>query len=110
MDNNPTLTFTEEEYMALAHQKYQQLKALKAKPTFYDYEKLFEKIWLDLGRQVLEKSVGQVPSERRKKKMKMRFGDIQIANSELFSYHLNGFAISPYLQEKLVFLGQFEVY
>ena len=42
--------------------------------------------------------------------MKTRFGTIQIANSESFSSHLNGFGISPYLQEKLVFLGQFDVY
>lgn len=68
MDKNPTLTFTEEEYMALARQKYQQLKALKDKPTFYDYQKSFEQIWLDLGRQVLEKSGGPVPGDRRKKK------------------------------------------
>ena len=33
-----------------------------------------------------------------------------IANSHAFSHHPNGFGISPYLQEKLVFLGQFEVY
>ena len=39
-----------------------------------------------------------------------RYGQIQIANSESFSRHPNGFGISPYLQEKLVFLGQLEVY
>jgi len=33
-----------------------------------------------------------------------------VANSEPFSKHINGFGISPYLQEKLVFPGQFEVY
>jgi hypothetical protein len=42
--------------------------------------------------------------------MATRFGIIQIANSEPFSCHLNGFGISPFLQEKLVFLGQSEVY
>jgi hypothetical protein len=42
--------------------------------------------------------------------MTTRYGQIQIANSESFSQHLNGFGISPYLQEKLVFLGQLEVY
>jgi len=42
--------------------------------------------------------------------MKTRFGDIHIANSQVFSNHPNGFGISPYLQEKLVFLGQLEVY
>lgn len=42
--------------------------------------------------------------------MTTRYGQIQIANKEPFSCHLNGFGISPYLQEKLVFLGQLEVY
>ena len=42
--------------------------------------------------------------------MKTRFGNIHIANNQMFSVHPNGFGISPYLQEKLVFLGQFEVY
>ena len=68
MNKKPTLTFTEEEYIALARQKYNELKALKDKPTFYDYEKSFEEIWLDLGRQVLEKSLSRVPTDRRKKK------------------------------------------
>ena len=42
--------------------------------------------------------------------MATRFGKIEIANSESFSHHPNGFGISPFLQEKLVFLGQSEVY
>jgi hypothetical protein len=42
--------------------------------------------------------------------MTTRFGEIQISNSQPFSVHPNGFGISPYLQEKLVFLGQSEVY
>lgn len=45
-----------------------------------------------------------------KKKIMTRFGQIHIANNQVFSRHPNGFGISPYLQEKLVFLGQFEVY
>lgn len=42
--------------------------------------------------------------------MTTRYGQIQIANSEPFSRHPNGFIISPFLQEKLVLLGQLEVY
>ena len=42
--------------------------------------------------------------------MSTRYGQIQIANSEPFSRHLNGFGSSPYLQEKLVFPGQLETY
>ena len=42
--------------------------------------------------------------------MSTRYGQIEIANCEPFSCHLNGFGVSPYLQEKLVYLGQLEVY
>lgn len=42
--------------------------------------------------------------------MTTRYGQVEIANSEPFSRHPNGFGLSPYLQEKLVFLGQLEVY
>lgn len=59
---------TEDEYMALARQKYQELQQLKTQPTFYDYEKSFDSIWQDLGRQVLEKSLSNMPADRRKKK------------------------------------------
>jgi hypothetical protein len=59
---------TEDEYVALARQKYQDLQQLKSKPTFYDYEKSFDEIWRELGRQVLEKSLSDVPTDRRKKK------------------------------------------
>ena len=102
---------TEEEYITLARQKYQELQDLKGKPTFYDYEKSFDDIWQDLGRQVLEKTLSDVPQDRRKKKkMTTRYGKIYISNNEPFSNHPNGFGVSPYLQEKLIFLGQFEVY
>mgnify|MGYP001189126888 FL=1 len=59
---------TEDEYMALARQKYQELQQLKTQPTFYDYEKSFDELWQDLGRQVLEKSLSDLPADRRKKK------------------------------------------
>ena len=59
---------TKDEYIALAAQKYEDLQQLKSKPTFYDYEKSFDEIWQDLGRQVLEKSLSDVPADRRKKK------------------------------------------
>ena len=55
------------EYLALAEQKYTDLQALATQPTFYDYEKSFEAIWMELGRQVLERNVGPVPADRRKK-------------------------------------------
>ena len=86
MDNKPTLTFTEEDCMALVRQKYQ---ALESKPTFYDYEKSLEEIWQNLGRQVLEKSLSDVQAGWRKKRLMTRFGAGKIANSERFSQHPN---------------------
>ena len=59
---------TEQEYIALARQKYQELQNLKNEKSFYTYEKTFDEIWTDLGRQVLEKNLSEVPNDRRKKK------------------------------------------
>jgi hypothetical protein len=59
---------TEGEYLELSRQKYQALQELKSKSTFYDYEKSFVDIWQDLGRQVLEKSLSDVPKDGGKKK------------------------------------------
>ena len=42
--------------------------------------------------------------------MSSRYGVIEIANIEGFSHHSNGFGVSPYLQEQLVYLGQLETY
>jgi hypothetical protein len=59
---------TKEEFLKLAASRYDQIKALQKHETFYGYEKEFEQIWLDLGKEVLEDSLGEVPEERRKKK------------------------------------------
>jgi hypothetical protein len=41
-----------------------------------------------------------------KKKIKTKFGPIHVSNSQPFSVLPAGFGISPYLQEKLLYLGQ----
>jgi hypothetical protein len=64
-------------YIALARQKYQELQNLKKKNTFYDYEKMFVEIWTDLGRQVLQKNLCEVPADRRKKRMTTRSGKVK---------------------------------
>lgn len=59
---------SKDEYLALAEQKYDDLQQLKHKLSFYDYEKTFDQIWKNLGQQVLEKNLSDVPADRRKKK------------------------------------------
>lgn len=59
---------TEANFIALAQKRYAALQALNKIDNFYDYEKEFESIWRDLGREVLESNLSDVPADRRKKK------------------------------------------
>lgn len=100
-----------EEYLNLASEKWPELEQLKKEKRFYEYEKRFEEIWLELGRAVLENSIGSTGQDRRvKKKILTRFGKVSIKNSHPFSVPLNGFKISPYLQEQATFISQMEAY
>lgn len=61
---------TKQEFLDAAASRYDELQALnKNKGTdFYDYEVEFVRIWRDLGREVLEKNIGDLPMNKRKKK------------------------------------------
>lgn len=59
---------TEANFIALAQKRYSALQALNKIDNFYDYEKEFESIWRDLGREVLESNLSDIPADRRKKK------------------------------------------
>ncbi len=59
---------TKEEFLAVAASKYDQICQLKQHDNFYDYEVGFEQVMNEMGQQMLEKSLGQVPADRRKKK------------------------------------------
>jgi len=58
---------SKEEFLALAALKYEELSKLNEIKDFYTYEENFDTIWTDLGRQVLEKNLSEVPTDRRKK-------------------------------------------
>lgn len=59
---------TKEEFLAIAAQRYDALQSLNELDNFYDYEKQFVIIWKDLGREVLEKNISELPNDKRKKK------------------------------------------
>lgn len=59
---------TKEEYLAIASEKYDALQALNKLDNFYDYEKEFDKLLNELGRMLLEKNLGELSADRRKKK------------------------------------------
>ena len=58
---------TESNFVALAQKRYAALQALNKIDNFYDYEKEFELIWRDLGREVFESNLSDIPADRRKK-------------------------------------------
>ena len=60
-----------EAFLSLAASRYEELEKLGALDNFYDFEKLFDVIWQDLGREYLEKFLQEQKSnskERGKKK------------------------------------------
>ena len=59
---------TESEFIKIAKQKYQELRELKDEKSFYEYEKKFDELWVEFGRQTLEKSISKTTKDRRKKK------------------------------------------
>ncbi len=59
---------TKEAFLAVAAQRYDDLQSLNKLDNFYDYEKEFVSLWKELGREVLEKNLGELPRDKRKKK------------------------------------------
>jgi len=66
--NQKQPVMTKEEFLRIAGTRYDELQALNKLDNFYDYEKGFVSIWQSLGRSVLEKNIGELPNDKRKKK------------------------------------------
>ena len=56
------------EYLELAARRYDEFKELNKLDNFYDYEKQFVEILHELGREVLQKNLGPLSDDKRKKK------------------------------------------
>jgi hypothetical protein len=65
---------TKEEFLVLAAQRYDELQGLNKLDNFYDYEKEFVNLWKELGREVLERNIGALPQDKRKKKDAHHYG------------------------------------
>jgi hypothetical protein len=63
---NP-IKMSKEEFLALAASRYEALNKLNEIKDFYTYEATFDEIWTDLGQSVLERNIGKVGEDRRKK-------------------------------------------
>ena len=60
---------TKTEFLALASAQYESIAALENEESFYEYEKTFDRIWVEFGRQTLQASISELPENPRKKKL-----------------------------------------
>lgn len=58
---------TREDFLAIAGSRYDEMNKLNEIKDFHTYEQEFERIWIDLAREMLEKNISQTGSDRRKK-------------------------------------------
>lgn len=68
MGNQYPLLMTKQEFLDAAASRYDELQALNKITDFYDYEVEFVNIWRNLGKEVLEKNIGALSEDKRKKK------------------------------------------
>lgn len=60
---------TKEEFLAVAGEKWETIQKEKEGTTsFYDYEKAFDELWREFGRQAIEGTLAGKSKDRRKKK------------------------------------------
>ena len=59
---------TKEEFLQVCEARYDELRELGKLDSFYDYEKEFVSIWQGIGREILERNLGAVSRDKRKKK------------------------------------------
>lgn len=59
---------TKAEYLELASKRYDKFRELNKIDNFYDYEVQFVNILNELGREILEKNLGTLVQDKRKKK------------------------------------------
>jgi hypothetical protein len=66
---------SEEEFLEIAQKRYKEINSLNdGELNFYDYESAFSGIMDDLSRELLEKNISKVPTDRRKKKLSQNSG------------------------------------
>ncbi len=53
--------------MAIAATQYDKRQAVGKAPDFFTLEENFDKLWTEFGRVVLEKTIGEVAANHRKK-------------------------------------------
>jgi hypothetical protein len=110
---NKITDMSKEEYLSIAESYYAEFESLKKLPNFYDYEKSLVDLMQKLSRAFMENQLneGSVTQDRRKKKTLTRYGEISVLKSHDYMQGFkNGFGVSPYMQELMVYAGHLDSY
>jgi len=62
------IIMTKAEYLEVCSQRWEDIENLSNLKSFYDIEKNLDIIWMDLGSKILESTLGDIPTNHRKKK------------------------------------------
>jgi hypothetical protein len=81
----------------------------KPKSDGYVYEQSFLEVMQGLNEELLQLSVGELPTDRNKKNLVTQLGEITVAKGHLLEPTGN-FRQSPYLQDTALLLGQGQVF
>jgi hypothetical protein len=103
---------SKEEFLSIAECYYPEFESLKESSNFYDYEKSISEMMQKICCEYMEKQLneGSVSKDRRKKTL-TRYGEISISKSHQYmNDHKDGFGISPYMQELMVYAGHLDSY
>jgi len=61
---------TKSEFLEIASKRYDAIDASNKLDNFYDYEKEFVDILRQMGKEILEKNLGELPADKRKKNLR----------------------------------------
>jgi hypothetical protein len=73
---------------------------------FYTYEKEFVESFEEFENHLFEESLGKRTENRRKKKIKMKYGKVSLPHRSQYYETMKSKKHSPYLSEKLMYIGQ----
>ena len=92
-------------------QRLNDIENLKNSKDFYELEMLFDGIMKEMGNDLLSSLLESKSQDRRKKKLiKTIYGEVEVDKSLQVCQDLPSERTSPFLNEKLVYLGHLECY
>ena len=107
------MRLTKEDFLKMSEKLYDKMSVQldSEKQDFYNYASTLDELLTRYGQELLSESIsdGEI-SERKKKTILTRYGKIKVSEQHSFSDAVHGFRISPYMQERMTYAGQSDVY